>query len=69
MKTETISLKKLIASDGMLITDADTQTMRAKTIYLGNDDNPDNYVEIPEDTPLPNIEETETETENIESEE
>ena len=51
--TKTVTLRKLTASDGMVITDVATETMRAKTVYLGKDDSEDNYKEIDENTPLP----------------
>ena len=57
MTTETISLRKLIPSAGMVITDKETETMRAKVVYLGKEDNVNNYKEIDENTPLPEIEE------------
>lgn len=57
MTTETISLRKLTASEGMVITDKDTETMRKKFIYLGKEDDVNNYKEIDENTPLPEIEE------------
>lgn len=56
MTTETISLRKLIASEGMVITDKETELMRAKVVYLGKEDDVDNYKEIDENTPLPEIE-------------
>lgn len=58
--TQTVVLRKLTASEGMIITDKATQIMRAHTVYLGTDDTEDNYIEISADTPLP--EETNTET-------
>lgn len=56
MTTETISLRKLIASEGMVITDKETELMRAKVVYLGKEDDVNNYKEIDENTPLPEIE-------------
>lgn len=61
ISTETVILRKLTASEGMVITDVETETMRAKEIWLGKGDSESNYKEIPEGTPLP-------ETENNESE-
>lgn len=61
LSTETVTLRKLVASEGMVITDNETETMRAIEVWLGKSDSEENYREIPEDTPLPN-------TENIESE-
>lgn len=53
MKTETINILKLIPSkNNLVITDKETETLRAKTVYLGKDDDKSNYMEIPEDTPL-----------------
>ena len=49
----------------MVITDIETETMRATEVWLGKGDSEENYKEIPEDTPLPNTENTE----NTESEE
>ena len=51
--SQTVILRKLEASAGMVITDKETETMRAKTVYLGVGDSPDNYKEIDENTPLP----------------
>lgn len=45
-------IRKLTASDGMVITDTATETLRASVIYLGVEDDESNYKEIPEDTPL-----------------
>lgn len=61
MTTETISLRKLIPSEGMVITDKETETMRAEVVYLGKEDDVNNYKEIDENTPLPEIEEPEHE--------
>ncbi len=51
----TVILRKLTASNGMVITNKATETMRATEVYLGKEDSEDNYIEIPEDTPLPKI--------------
>lgn len=51
--TQTVILRKLTASYGMVITDVATETMRAKSVYLGKEDSEDNYKEIDENTPLP----------------
>ncbi len=56
----TVILRKLTASKGMVITDKATETMRATEIYLGKEDSEDNYIEIPEDTPLPDFEKQES---------
>lgn len=50
---DTSIIRKLTASDGMVITDTTTETLRASAIYLGIEDDGINYKEIPEDTPLP----------------
>lgn len=39
-----------------VITDVDTETMRAQQIYLGKNDSVENYQEIDKDTPLPDNE-------------
>ena len=59
--TQTVILRKLTASEGMVITDIETETMRAREVWLGKSDSEENYKEIPEDTPLPNTENTESE--------
>ena len=53
--TQTVILRKLTASEGMVITDIETETMRAREVWLGKSDSEENYKEIPEDTPLPEI--------------
>ena len=53
--TQTVILRKLTASDGMVITDIETETMRATEVWLGKGDSEENYKEIPESTPLPEI--------------
>ena len=58
-QTETVILRKLIASEGMVITDVATETMRAPCIYLGKEDSEHNYKEIDKDTPLPEVSESE----------
>ena len=55
--TKTVVLRKLTASEGMVITDLETETIRAKQLYLGKEDSEDNYKEIDENTPLPEPEE------------
>ena len=57
--TETVTLRKLTASEGMVITDTATETMRAKTVYLGKEDIEENYKEINENTPIPETTESE----------
>ena len=57
---ETVILRKLEASEGMEITDVKTGKLRAKIVYLGCEDSPNNYKEIPEGTPVPeDVEEVE----------
>lgn len=53
--TETVILRKLTASEGMVITDLETETMRAAEVGLGKGDSEENYKEIPKGTPLPEI--------------
>lgn len=57
--TEIVTLRKLVASEGMVITDIATETMRAKVVYLGKEDSEENYKEIDENTPLPEPTESE----------
>lgn len=52
-ETSTVIIRKLTASKGMVITDVETETMRAKVVYLGKEDSEANYKEIDENTPLP----------------
>ena len=59
--SQTVVLRKLEASDGMVITDKATEIMRAKVVYLGVEDSPENYKEIDENTPLPINEDEQTE--------
>lgn len=47
-----VVIRKLIPSEGMVITDIETKTMRSKCVYLGKEDSVDNYTEIDENTPL-----------------
>ncbi len=51
--TQTVTLRELIADDGMVITDKDTRILRTKKIYLGKNERRDNYIEIDENTPIP----------------
>ena len=57
--TQTVILRIFTASEGMVITDTATETMRAKTIYLGKEDSVKKYKEIDENTPLPEPTESE----------
>ena len=45
MKTENITLVKLVAADGMVLTDGESY---GKEIYLGVNDSPERWGEIPE---------------------
>ena len=54
--TQEVTLRELTADEGMVITDKETQTMRAKKVFLGKEENRNNFLEIPEDTPLPKAE-------------
>lgn len=58
-ETQTVTLRKLTASEGQIITDIATERMRAKVVWLGKDDCFENYKEIAENTPLPEIVESE----------
>lgn len=51
--TQTVNLRELIADDGMVITDKETQTLRSKKLYLGKGERKDSFIEIDENTPLP----------------
>ena len=53
IETQTVQLRRLTASEGMVITDLATQTMRAKEIYLGKSEDEHSFIEIDENTPLP----------------
>ena len=55
MKTENITLVKLTASDGMVLTDG---TSYGKEVYLGVNDTVDRWSEIPE-SEVPNQDEPE----------
>ena len=57
-----VVIRKLVPSEGMVITDIATQAMRSKCVYLGSEDSSDNYMEIDENTPLPELEEQEVST-------
>ena len=46
MKTETIEIRKLIASEGMTLTNGEAYD---KEVYLGKEDSPDNWHEIPDE--------------------
>ena len=55
MKLETIEIRVLAASDGMVLTNGETYSTK---VYLGIHDSPENWLEIPEaDVPTMNKEE------------
>ena len=55
MKQDTIEIKVLTASEGMVLTNGETYSTQ---VYLGIHDSPDNWYEIPEtDIPTDNDEE------------
>ena len=55
MKQETISIRVLTASHGMVLTNGETYSTQ---VYLGIHDSPENWQEIPEaDVPTTNDEE------------
>ena len=58
IETQTVQLRKLTAGEGMVITDKKTQTLRSAEVYLGKDEDENNFIEIDENTPLPEPEET-----------
>ena len=45
MKLETIEVRKITASEGMVLTNGETYS---KEVYLGCNDNPENWYEITE---------------------
>ena len=59
LDTTSANLRKLIADEGMLITDRETRTLRSREIYLGKNEDENNFVEIDENTPLSGSEQTE----------
>ena len=59
INTNSENLRKLIADEGMLITDRETRTLRSREIYLGKNEDENNFVEIDENTPLSGSEQTE----------
>lgn len=56
LDTTAENLRKLIADEGMVITDKETETLRAKEIYLGKQASQNDFIEIDENTPLPESE-------------
>ena len=46
MKKETIEIRVLTASDGMILTDGNVYSTK---VYLGIHDSPENWREVPED--------------------
>lgn len=59
MKVETVNARHLIADEGMVITDKETQTMRREEIYLAKGERQDKFIEIDKNTPLPETTESE----------
>lgn len=47
-----VTLKELRPSQGMILTDKETETMRAEVIYLGKEDSENNYKEIETNIPI-----------------
>lgn len=47
-----VTLKELRPSQGMILTDKETETMRAEVIYLGKEDSENNYKEIEINIPI-----------------
>ena len=47
-----VILKELRPSQGMILTDKETETMRAEVIYLGKEDSENNYKEIEINIPI-----------------
>ena len=64
IETQTVQLRKLTATEGMIITDKKTKTLRSSEVYLGKEENPDNFIEIDENTPLPEPKHIEGQGEN-----
>ena len=56
LETKNVNIRKLTADDGMVITDKETQTLRTKELYLAKNERKDNFIEIDENTPLPETE-------------
>lgn len=65
MIVTTIELRKLVASDGMTLTDGETL---AKEVYLGKYDNSTNWYEITDAEAEEKLKEQEAELENVLSE-
>lgn len=49
LKISTIELKKITASEGMVLTNGDTYSSVGGSVYLGIHDSADNWHEIPEE--------------------
>lgn len=47
-----VTLKELRPNQGMILTDKETETMRAEVIYLGKEDSENNYKEIETNIPI-----------------
>ncbi len=52
-ETQSVNLRHMTADEGMVITDKATLRMRAKEIYLAKGERRDNFIEIDENTPVP----------------
>lgn len=52
-ETTTVVLRKMVASEGKVITDVATEELRSTVVYLAANDSEYNYKEIDADTPLP----------------
>ena len=49
IKTKTVELRILTAADGMVLTNGETYSSVGGKVYLGVNDNPDNWHEITEE--------------------
>ncbi len=58
IETQTVQLRRLTASEGMVLTDKETKTLRTKEIYLGKNEDENNFIEIDENTSIPEIGQT-----------
>lgn len=55
LQTKTVELRILTASAGMVLTDGETYSSVGGEVYLGVNDNPDNWYEITEEQALEKI--------------
>ena len=58
IEIQTVQLRKLTASEGMVITDKETGTLRSTEVYLGKNEDETNFIEIDENTPISEQEQT-----------